>query len=143
MNKTAIERELEFWEWEAQQEAEPFFGVWSQEMEREFELWDWETEQEMKPFHDVCSQYDLPRRFTDEERKILWIAFLAAQAVRFLVSSPLRHEDQITREEAHFVELRRGLFSTQGWKRLPAQIREDIEQRLLQGWEDPWLDSNI
>lgn len=111
-------------------------------MERELDIWDLEAQQEAKPFSEVCSQYDLPIRFTDEERQLLWDAFLAAQAVRFLVSSPLRQEGQITREEAHFVGLRMRLLSTQGWKRLPAQIREDIEQRLLQGWEAPWLDSN-
>ena len=111
-------------------------------MEREMAIWDLEGQMEAKPFHEVCSQYDLLIRFTDEERQLLWDAFEAALAVKFLVSSPLRHEDQITREEAHFVELRMRLLSTQGWKRLPAQNREDIEQRLLQGWENPWSDSN-
>jgi hypothetical protein len=118
-------------------------GFWEPENE---EL-DVEVELERIPFDEISSKHDLPHRLDGRENALLWRAWQAANAVKFLVSGPRRREDQIasrrrenqiTREEAHFVRLRKRLFSTKGWKGLPAESKAEIETQLLCGWEDPW-----
>ena len=120
---------------EARMKRKPPKGFWEPENE---EL-DEEDELERLPFDEISSKYDLSHRLDGRENALLWRVWQAANAVKFLVSSPPpRHEDQITREEAHFVRLRKRLFSTKGWKQLPPEIKEDVEHSLLCGWEDPW-----
>ena len=59
---------------------------------------------------------------------------------RFLGSGSLRSEWGTTHQEAYFVELRKKLFLTKGWKCFRRQIKEGVVKKLLCGWEDPWLD---
>jgi hypothetical protein len=97
-----------------------------------------ENDLDRQPFDRISKQYNLLGRLSHKEHELLWRLFLQANAVRFFVSAPRRSEQQTTREESYFVTLRGQLFSTPGWKQLPIEVRDEIKNCLLGGWEESW-----